>query len=339
MILHRFANGDTIERTEKAVIARFAGERRVLSTAALGGGEREDLVAVFNHDCKENGRKDTPLRAPTYTGHLAVIARELGLDPARVCGLTTAASMCNLALWEETYKDVTVTAAVTAGVDENGGRVGDPASWHEPPGGTINILLFVSADLPAWTMARAIITATEAKTAALQELVVPSLYSSGLATGSGTDGIIVVCDRSSPRTFTFAGKHAKLGELIGRVVQQAVKEALYKETGLCPARQYDVFMRLSRFGVTRGAAIARGASAEGLEKLTREPKLVTCAALYAHLLDERSWGLLSDADVVTTCRSLLRDAGMVAQYDDGSNRPLQDRLTEMFLTGLVSLLE
>ena len=337
MIFHRFSNGDTLERVEKAVIARFSGPRRVLSTAALGGGVREDLTAAFNHDCKENGRKDTPLRAPTYSEHVAIIARELGLDPDHVCGLTTAASMENLALCEETYEDVTVTAAVTAGVDENGGRAGDPASWHEPPGGTINIMLFVSANLPAWTMVRALITATEAKTAALEELVVPSLYSSGLATGSGTDGVIVVSDRSSPRTLTFAGNHAKLGELIGRTVLRAVKEALYKETGLCPSRQYDVFTRLGRYGVTRAAALERGLTEERIGRIARAPELVTCAALYARALDELSWGLLTESDVTGACERLLRDAGMAARLDASPEKPLLSRLAEMFLEGLASL--
>lgn len=337
MILHRFPNGDVLERVEKAVICRFAGPRRVLSTAADNGGVREDLAAVFNQDCKENGRKDVPLKAPTYTEHMAVVARELGLDPNKVCGLTTAASMENLALCEETYEDVTVTAAVTAGVDHNGGRAGDPAAWHEPPGGTVNILLFINANLPAWTMVRALITATEAKTAALQELAAPSLYSSGLATGSGTDGAIVVSDRSSPRTFTFAGNHAKLGELIGRTVLRAVKEALYKETGLCPERQYDVFARLGRYGVTREALLRQGADTARLETLAREPKLVTCAALYAHLLDELSWGLLKESDVVEACRALLVQAGAAAPMDTDSKRPLTEVLADAFLRGLAPL--
>ena len=337
MILHRFPNGDTLERAEKAVICRFAGPRRVLSTAADNGGVREDLVAVFNQDCKENGRKDVPLKAPTYTEHMAVVARELGLDPSRVCGLTTAASMENMALCEETYEDVTVTAAVTAGVDENGGRAGDPATWHEPPGGTVNILLFVNANLPAWTMVRALITATEAKTAALQELQAPSRYSSGLATGSGTDGVIVVSDRSSPRTFTFAGNHAKLGELIGRTVLRAVKEALFRQTGLCPERQYDVFARLGRYGVTREALLRQGVNALRLEELSREPELVTRAALYAHLLDELNWGLLKEADVIEACRALLGRAGAAVQISTDSKKPLTEILAEAFLQSLAPL--
>lgn len=72
-------------------------------------------------------------------------------------------------------------------------------TWHERAGtyfevmsGTINILLHIDADLAPGALVNALVTCTEAKTAAIQELLAPSRYSHGLATGSGTDGTIVV---------------------------------------------------------------------------------------------------------------------------------------------------
>lgn len=61
-----------------------------------------------------------------------------------------------------------------------------------------NIMLFIDADLAEGTLARALVTCTEAKTAAIQELLVPSRYSNGIATGSDTDGTIVVSDAECP---------------------------------------------------------------------------------------------------------------------------------------------
>ena len=97
----------------------------------------------------------------------------------------TAASMNNAALHTVSYDDFSVTAIVTAGVRSNGGRIGDPASWHEKAEndfhttpGTINILLYVEAFLSAEALAQALMSCTEAKTAALQELLIPSRYSS-----------------------------------------------------------------------------------------------------------------------------------------------------------------
>ena len=137
--------------------------------------------------------------------------------------------MENVSIREE-YEDLTVTAVVTGGIDENGGRVGDPANWHESDGGpvlvpgTINILLFIDARLPAGTMARALVTCTEAKTAALQELLAPSLYSSGIATGSGTDGTIIVSNSQSPAYLTYAGKHSS-SAAISQIIASAVKNS------------------------------------------------------------------------------------------------------------------
>ena len=58
-------------------------------------------------------------------------------------------------------------------------------------------------------MARALVTATEAKTAAIQELMGGSLYSTGLATGSGTDNMMIIADAESENQLTYAGETRK----------------------------------------------------------------------------------------------------------------------------------
>lgn len=168
------------------------------------------------------------------------------------------ASMENAAVASMSFKELTVTAIVTGGIETNGGRVGDPADFYRPlekpdKFGTINIMLVLDCDMPAGTLTRALVTCTEAKTVAIQELLEGSKYSNGLATGSGTDTTIIVANSESPLYLEGAGKHSKLGELIGRVVKQAVKEALDKQSGLNPQKQHDAFRRWKRFGVTPGS--------------------------------------------------------------------------------------
>jgi adenosylcobinamide amidohydrolase len=331
MILHRFGNGDIVEQGDKALIARFNGRRRVLSTSALNGGIRDDLTAVFNQDCKEDGENNDALRAPSYEEHLKFVAAGLGLEPLKSAGLTTAADMRNAAVSSVTYDTLTVTAVVTGGIDVNGGRVGDPADWHEadgvcvPAGGTINILLFIGACLPAGTIARALVTCTEAKTAALQELLAPSVYGCGVATGSGTDGTAIVSDLESPLVLTWAGKHSKLGELIGRAVMTAVKEALYRQTGLGPEQQSNIFARIGRYGITREIVlreklladvilgVQEGSGAANLDALSKNPELTVLTSLYVHLLDQLTWGLISPEDAVPAANRLLRDMGMALE--------------------------
>jgi adenosylcobinamide amidohydrolase len=316
MLLSTLPGGDTLHRRDQALIVSFAGRRDVLSTSAFNGGFHNSLKYVFNHDCKIEGSKDTPLKAPTYAGHMRAVAAELGLDPDAACGLSTAADMENVSIQSETYDDLTVTAVVTGGIDCNGGRVGDPADWHEKDGesvpaytigGTINIMLFIGAQLPPGTLARALVTCTEAKTAALQELLAPSLYSAGIATGSGTDGTILVSNPESPLVLTYAGKHSKLGELIGHVVMRAVKEALEKQTGLNARQQFDVFSRTGRYGITRSSLLtsAPDIDAKRLELLSKKNELVVLTSLYIHLLDQHQWGLIPGTDAVKGAAVML----------------------------------
>ncbi|UOO37055.1 adenosylcobinamide amidohydrolase [Oscillospiraceae bacterium CM] len=347
MVIHAFQNGDTLERQDRALIARFHGERRVLSTSVLNGGCRDNLQAAFNHDCKHNGVKNTPLKAPTYEAHLALIAEEFGLDAHFATGLSTAADMDNVAVISETYDDLTVTAAVTGGIDVNGGRVGDPADWHEgaggciPISGTINILLFIDANLPEGTLARALVTCTEAKTAALQELLAPSRYSTGIATGSGTDGTVIVSNAASSLVLTFAGKHSKLGELIGRSVMSAVKKALFLQTGLCPAQQFVVFARTERFGLTRARFLEKypAINVLRLDTLSKSGELVVMTSLFVHLLDQLQWGLISPADAQAGAKKLLEGAWDPGTAGDGGVTDTQQRMIAAFEAALVTMSE
>ena len=80
-------------------------------------------------------------------------------------------------------------------------------------------------------LARSLITITEGKTAALEDLKVPSSYTKeAQATGTGTDSIIVVSGTAAPRA-TYTGGHSRIGELIGKATYAAVVEALGKQNG------------------------------------------------------------------------------------------------------------
>ncbi len=146
--------------------------------------------------------------------------------------------MNNLAVARETFREISVVAAATGGVEGNAARVGDPASCHEydgrhtaivreaPPAfGTINVMIVVNQPMLDGALVRAVMTATEAKTAALQELSVPSRYSAELATGTGTDQNAVCAPVSGDALpLRGAGHHTTAGEPIGKAVKRAIKE-------------------------------------------------------------------------------------------------------------------
>ena len=321
MKIYTFSNNDELHHRQKSLIIDFKGNRNVLSTSAHNGGYHENLQGVFNHDCKdENG--DCNLNAPTYEEHMILLTKKLGLNPDTAVGIMTAANMENVSIKSLSYGSTTVTAVVTGGIEVNGGRVGDPASWREEngtyspvTGGTINIMLSIDANLSKGGITRALVTCTEAKTAAIQELLAPSNYSYGLATGSGTDGTIIITNRESPTKLTNAGKHSKLGELIGLVVKTSVKEALEKQTGLSPKFQHNILKRMSRFGITKESLwesyitshqnLEQKAFLTQLSNIAAQDNFVTYTSLYAHLIDQLIWELISPHEAITAGNTLL----------------------------------
>jgi len=182
------------------------------------------------------------------------IAHRLGLEESRshICKaigksrenssfLFTGADMSNLSVQKAEFKAMTVYALVTAGVESNAVRMAeDEGRFYEP--GTINVVVMTNMKLSARARTRAIISATEAKTAALQDLDVRSAASPlrHQATGTGTDEILVVEGRGLPIDNT--GGHCKMGELIARSVYAGVREAVYRQNGIADRRS--VFRRM-----------------------------------------------------------------------------------------------
>ena len=155
----------------------------------------------------------------------------------------------------------------------------------------------------------------------------PSCSSHGIVSGSGTDGTIIITNPQSKTRLTNAGKNSKLGEYIGVTVMAAVKEALSLQSGLNPSSQHDVLRRLGRFGITEDAlwdryqemyqkaqaaeprrteeGLSRAEFTHRLDSLRRESRLVTRASLYAHLLDQLEWGLLTPEEVYPAAWEIL----------------------------------
>nr|WP_320190336.1 helical backbone metal receptor [uncultured Desulfobacter sp.] len=214
----------------------------VLSTLE---GWRDNITTVGNHY--------TP--PPTWMpGHLAGIdaLRTRILDAiGKKCETTallmTGADMGNLSIRTEKFKEMKVTALVTAGVMSNAVRMGtDEGMFYEP--GTINILILTNMHLTHRAMSRAIISATEAKAALLEDLDIRSSASGAThpATGTGTDNIVVVAGQGE--TIDNAGGHSKLGELIAKAVYAGVKGAVEKQNGILTGRH--VIQRLKERNIS-----------------------------------------------------------------------------------------
>lgn len=224
---------------EKTLIVRFPEARRALSTsdglvdsrAAINHGAHPELWKRVS--TRFNGQDGRGGKA--YTEHvLGTMANGLGLGKAEVTHMATAADLDNLAIVTRSHGPLTVTVLATAGAKSNAIRTGvDEGRYIEgaEPAGTINILVLSNIRLTDAAMARALITVTEGKTAALEDLQVASTYTPGVqATGTGTDSIIVVSGTRAP-TASYTGGHSRIGELIGKATYSAVVESLGKQNG------------------------------------------------------------------------------------------------------------
>ncbi len=203
-------------------------------------GPRGNITYVGNHY--------TPPPCWRITHYLGLeksrnrIYKALNLDEKNSSLLFTGANMDNLAVATKEYKSLKVVVIATAGVESNAMRMSkDVGSYFEP--GTINMIILSNAKLTKRAMTRAIITATEAKTAALNDLDIRSSYNplKYQATGTGTDNIIVV-QGDGEMVLHNAGGHSKLGELIARAVYDAVTEAISKQNKIIFNR--NIFKRL-----------------------------------------------------------------------------------------------
>jgi adenosylcobinamide amidohydrolase len=163
----------------------------------------------------------------------------LGIPQNNLAFLSTGANMNNLAVCEKSYQDRKVCCLATGGVG-NALRSGvDEANWIEQDGtykktlGTINTILLTNVTLTNGALARTIITATEAKSAALQDMDARSSVSPELqATGTGTDNMIVVSGTDPDKKVRYTGGHVKIGELIGATTKVAVAETIKKHEAM-----------------------------------------------------------------------------------------------------------
>lgn len=327
-ILFQFENGDTLKRIDETVIIEFKGRREVLSSSVYNGGWRDDLQAVLNnHPTGDEEAKSLE----EYLLKMQGLCVNLGYDPQKVSALGTGVSMQNVVIKTETTDDLQITTVVTAGAEGNPGRVGDPAVFagktlRNPAAGTINIMLYFNAAVLPGTMARALVTATEAKTAALQELLLGSKYSSGLATGTGTDQILAVSYPDGKYLLNDCGKHTKPGEMLGRLVKAAVKEALKKQNGFDGRKMHDVFRRMERFGITKEAMlidykeiykvpVSEELLLAKMSALNNQPRLLALTSLYAHLLDQLSWQLLDAEEAADAGKLLLESMTECSEFN------------------------
>jgi len=293
----------------KTLIIDFKKPLRVVSTLE---GELEGITSVGNHysspPCWGIGHKEglKKIRSRIY--------EVIGKSGDTASFLFTGADMDNLAIKREVFKEMEVYAFVTAGVKSNAVRMSkDEGRFYEP--GTINIILLPNMKLTSRAMTRAVISATEAKTAALMDMDIRSSYSPQFhrATGTGTDNIIVAQGRGV--NIDNAGGHSKMGELIAKAVYEGVREAVRRQNGLTVGR--NVFQRLkdrriSIYGLISGVDCEcnqkKSNLARAVEEILLDPSYAGFVESAFPLSDDYERGLVKDIFAYELwCKTMAED--------------------------------
>jgi adenosylcobinamide amidohydrolase len=203
---------------KKTLIIKFPKPWSVLSWAPYQGGNTVSSC-VFNHQLGKFDEKDLDSIFKNVRDSLNL--------PDDATGLITG---CDVQSYQEcalTHGPLWVHGIATVGL-ANARAVGDPADvpllTTPTQTGTINLVLACNALPDISGKIEAVHIATMAKAEALREAGVVSAKSGRPATGTGTDCIVVA--GSGEIDENYCGMHTVLGELIGKVVHQAISQAI-----------------------------------------------------------------------------------------------------------------
>ena len=303
---------DELYYLKDTIFVKFNVKRNGISTSKLNGGYSRNFKSVFNHHLSQENIDY--LENHDVEDYLIQHCWSLNIDSNYTTGLVTLARMKNVSVVYKTFKNIEVVAITTAGVRTNASRAGDPASYYEENGkfGTINTILLTNVCLAEETLLEAFMTATEAKTVALNDLKIPSQYSNHYATGTGTDGLAVFSNLESDNTLTNAGKHSKLGELIGQAVIESVKKAVKKQVWLTPKSQSNVLVRLNRFTLDinkfyDGLDCDKEQFIINLQKEMKKQDNVAIATSVLNLIDEVENNLIEKEDALILAQKIINE--------------------------------
>ena len=207
-----------------------------VSSAFYNGGGSKRTCAILNVEVPK-GYGEQNLHADPAA---LIVGSSKKLDfKGDFVGMVTAACVQNFALVSKREDGVGVSVIATAADNE-----GNTCNYSESSGeeiktkvieGTINIIVIIDGHPTESCLVSSIITATEAKTAAMLELDLRSRYSGDAATGTITDAI-VAAETGRGEPIIYGGPASMLGQLVGYCTRKAVKEAIMKGHECSPCR-------------------------------------------------------------------------------------------------------
>lgn len=214
-------SGLSLHLKDAHLLLEFPSEVDSLSSAIYGGG-MERLHRAVNLFVDRNYECSDPVR------DMENKLRGWGYPLSGSAGLMTAVPMEHAAVAEEDTGTAGIFCCVTAaaGNAARAGAMRGARSLYRP--GTINMMLGIDGRLTPAAMVNAVMTAVEAKAAALADLGITDPENGLIATGTTTDAIVLAVSQSGRygAEHVYAGTATDLGGTIGRLVYGAVTGSL-----------------------------------------------------------------------------------------------------------------
>jgi adenosylcobinamide hydrolase len=157
--------------------------------------------------------------------HLRQLVSELGMPSDTVCFMTAADLHRAFSAEEVWHNGTSAISLVTAGISNsiNAGESSREGMVPHRQVGTINIVVITDKPLEDCGLANAIMTVTEAKTAALRDHGVPG-------TGTTSDAVLVVCPQDGERC-AWSGTGSDHGISMAMAVRRGVGSSISKWNG------------------------------------------------------------------------------------------------------------
>lgn len=242
--------GGHVTKECNSVTVLFDDIHYSLSSGQLNGGFHHTL-GVRNQQLTYHIETEKDLPGGSVANYLAQEFEHIDVPVHFSTALLTSATPSLHAYTMVQESDTIVETIVTGGYKKTAHRAGTGYCYEEKDGefhtpGTINILVFTNKALTDSAMVKAIMTITEAKTAALQDWKVESTtdfhkYNTHIvhslaketntsATGTATDGIILTINANGD-VLTDAGSYSLFGDTLAKAVYLGVQRALENAIG------------------------------------------------------------------------------------------------------------
>jgi len=255
-----------------------------VSSAFYNGGYKQ-VKAVLNVGVPE-GYNDRSLHLDPLE-LITSSAAKIGFTKDYLA-MVTAAKISNYSLASINAENFSISVIATAGC-KHGESSGEQMDVEESPG-TINIIVLIDGNPTESCIVASLITATEAKSAALQDFDVRSFYTGDSATGSITDSV-TVASTGLGKAIIYGGPASKLGQIVGFCTRKAVSEALIKQepfwacrtvSDRLKERQLPIEKLAYEVSKVKGLAV----DANSLTEILRQKPLATAYLLAAMKLDD-----------------------------------------------------